>query len=209
MNKKIYFNDTFIELLETELQPPSNQSIKIFDMREGNKSALKKIVDDFLSNKNNNSITLRIKNFDKFFKLLKAQFYYIAAAGGFIEKENKFLFIHRHDRWDLPKGKLEKNEKIEEGAIRECEEECGVKNLKIIKQLNSTFHIYAYKDGFALKQSYWFYMQTNFSGKLTPQLEEDINEAKFFSKKEILETVLNDTYYTIADVTREVLNSKI
>lgn len=42
----------------------------------------------------------------------------IEAAGGIIQNEKKeLLFIYRLDKWDLPKGKLEKNEGIEDCAV--------------------------------------------------------------------------------------------
>jgi 8-oxo-dGTP pyrophosphatase MutT (NUDIX family) len=105
----------------------------------------------------------------------------------------------------LPKGKLEKGETIKNAAIRECEEECGIKQLSITKQLSSSFHLYKYKKGFALKQSYWFYMKSDYSKKLTPQLEEDIDEVKWFSKHEIETIIIKHTYYTIRDVINEAL----
>ena len=116
------------------------------------------------------------------FDFLKVSFLYIEAAGGFIERDKRFLFIHRLGKWDLPKGKLEKKETIENAAIRECEEECAIKNLKIVKQLASTFHIYPFKTGYVLKQTYWFYMKTNYAEKLKPQTEENIDEVKWFSE---------------------------
>ena len=204
MNKKVYFDDKFIEFVEDNPQSSLNQSFKFIEDLETEK-AFKALVEEFLSETKNNSITISNIPFKTALKLLQKTFYYIEAAGGFIEKENEFLFIRRHGKWDLPKGKLEKNETIEEAAIRECEEECGIKNLKIIKALPSTFHIYQYKKGFALKQSYWFYMQTDYEKKLVPQLEESITEVRWFNKKDIEEVVLKDTYYTISDVTREAL----
>ena len=113
--------------------------------------------------------------------------------------------IHRQGIWDLPKGKLEKGETIKNAAIRECEEECGIKQLTITKQLSSSFHLYKYKKGFALKQSYWFYMKSDYSKKLTPQIEEDIDEVKWFSKHEIETIIINHTYYTIRDVINEAI----
>ena len=56
----------------------------------------------------------------------------VQAAGGLVENKNKqFLFIYRNNKWDLPKGKIEKKEKISNAAMREVMEETGVKNLKI------------------------------------------------------------------------------
>ena len=51
----------------------------------------------------------------------------IEAAGGLvINRKGEYLFIYRNDKWDLPKGKLEKGERKRQGAVREVEEECGI-----------------------------------------------------------------------------------
>lgn len=199
MNTRIYLNDKFIEFAADELQFSHNQSFKLDDSAEGEKK-LNKIIEDFTDESNKNSIYITHLSFETALEMMKKSLHYIEAAGGFIEKDNQFLFIRRHDRWDLPKGKLEKGETIREAAVRECEEECAIKDLTIIKPLSSTFHIYQYKKGYALKQSYWFYMNTDYSEKLIPQAEESITEVRWCSKKEIESTILKDTYYTITDV---------
>lgn len=195
-----------MEFGESEMQSSQNQSFKFSESEESEKK-LKKLVEEFLDETKKNSINITNIRFEKALDIMKKSFYYIEAAGGFIEKENKFLFIRRHNRWDLPKGKLEKNETIEHAAIRECEEECAIKNLQIIKPLSSTFHIYQYKKGYALKQSYWFYMRTDYSEELIPQTEESITEVKWFDRDEIDSVILKDTYYTISDVTKDGLES--
>lgn len=204
MNRKIYFNDKFIEFTHGSMQSSQNQGFKFFESLQ-NERDLKRIMEEFLDETKTNSISISNIRFEKALKILKKLFYYIEAAGGFIEKEKTFLFIRRHGKWDLPKGKLEKGETIEHAAIRECEEECSVKDLKIIKPLSSTFHIYEHKKGFALKQSYWFHMRTDYAKELIPQAEESITEVKWFSRSDIESIILKDTYYTISDVTREGL----
>ncbi len=204
MNKKIYFNNKFIEFGSSQSQSSQNQTIKIYDKE--NKQTLKIIIDDFLDQNDFNSVQIFNYSFKEVFDFFKESFSYIEAAGGFIERDKHYLFIHRLGKWDLPKGKLEKKETIENAAIRECEEECAVKNLKIVKQLASTFHIYPYKTGYALKQTYWFYMQTNYAKKLKPQTEENIDEVKWFSENEVKQIAFNDTYLTIKDVILEALD---
>lgn len=203
MNTKIYFNNKFIVFEGSETQSPTNQHLKTY--KDDNNKDLKTLIFNFIETDEQENIKVIVDKNINVVEVLKKHFYYIEAAGGFIEKENKYLFIHRFGRWDLPKGKLEKKESIEAAAVRECEEECDVKDLSIIKQLSSTFHIYAYKDGYALKQTYWFKMHTDYSGKLNPQLEESIDEVKWFSSVEIKQTVMTDTYHTIVDVISEVL----
>jgi 8-oxo-dGTP pyrophosphatase MutT (NUDIX family) len=205
MNRKLYFNDKFIEFVGSEMQAPQNQSFKFYESIQ-NENALKKIVEDFLDGSKKESIRIYNQDFKKVLNNLKKYFHYIEAAGGLIEKNKEYLIIRRHGIWDLPKGKMEDDETIEECAIRECEEECGIKNLKIIKPLSSTFHIYPHKKGVALKQSFWFYMTTDYSKKLVPQTEENIDMVKWFKINDIKNTVLKDTYYTISDVIKEGLS---
>lgn len=202
MNTRIYLNNKFIEFIQQESQSPHNQSFKLYNTPEGEKE-LSELVKKFTDEGKTDCIYISNVTFETALNMLKPHFYYIEAAGGLIEKDNTFLFIRRHNRWDLPKGKLEKGETIQQGAIRECEEECGIRDLKIIRPLSSTFHIYQYKKGYALKQSYWFHMKSSYRGKLVPQLEEDITEVRWCDRKEIDSVILKDTYYTIADVTLE------
>ena len=84
----------------------------------------------------------------------------VSAAGGLVlNSKEEILFIYRSNKWDLPKGSIEKGESIEETAIREVEEECGIFNLKVIKPLLTTFHIY-FQNGMKLKETFWFLMSS-------------------------------------------------
>ena len=125
----------------------------------------------------------------KYFKIQKA-------AGGKVLKEDKVLFIYRFNKWDLPKGKLEKGEAIEQCAVREVEEECGFDKLKIEKQIETTYHIFKRKNKTILKITYWFLMKTDFSGNLIPQTEEGIERVAFKNEFETMEA-LENTYENI------------
>lgn len=120
---------------------------------------------------------------DKKEKLLKHLFKklpVVTAGGGMVLNSNKeILFIYRNGRWDLPKGKVEKNESIEAGAIREVEEETGVKNLKISKFLQTTYHVFQRKGRYRLKVTYWYEMTTDFTGELIPEENEGIKKVKW------------------------------
>ncbi|WP_405607123.1 NUDIX hydrolase [Polaribacter sp. Asnod1-A03] len=120
----------------------------------------------------------------------------IPAAGGLVlNPKNEILFIYRNGVWDLPKGWIEKGESIENAAIREVEEECGISNLKIINSLITTYHIYFHK-GIKLKQTYWFLMTSDDCQGLTPQLEEGITQVSFKNNTETKEALKN-TYQNI------------
>lgn len=125
---------------------------------------------------------------------------FIEAAGGIVEKDQKYLFIKRHDLWDIPKGKLEKGEDVESGAIREIEEECGLNSPKIISHLIDTWHTYEFKGKKVLKKTYWFHLKsTDSNEQLTPQLEESITEVRYFEREDLNEIRLN-TYDSIKEV---------
>jgi 8-oxo-dGTP pyrophosphatase MutT (NUDIX family) len=117
---------------------------------------------------------------EKLLKHLFKKLPVVTAGGGMVlNAENEVLFIHRNGRWDLPKGKVEKNESIEEGAIREVEEETGVKNLKISKFLKTTYHVFQRKGKFKLKETYWYEMTTDYTGELIPEESEGITKVKW------------------------------
>jgi 8-oxo-dGTP pyrophosphatase MutT (NUDIX family) len=133
---------------------------------------------------------------------------FIQAAGGLVEKEGKFLFIKRNGLWDIPKGKLEKKESIEEGAIREIEEECGIDRPAIISHLLDTWHTYQYKGKNVLKKTYWFYLES--SGKeeeLIPQSEEGITEVGYFGLDELAE-IEGNTFVSILEVIQKMRDLK-
>jgi ADP-ribose pyrophosphatase YjhB (NUDIX family) len=206
MNKKLYFHDKFICFENAVSQNSQNQAfINSGEETFRRGGELRKKVTDFLAHSKGDHLFLQESSFKDFLYWFRADYHYIEAAGGLISQNDKYLFIRRHDRWDLPKGKLEKGESPQKGAVRECEEECGISGLSIIRQLQSTFHIYEFKRGLALKQSYWYLMDTTFSGKLKPQTEEDITEVRWFSKQEISSVALRDTYHTVRDLVTDSL----
>lgn len=203
MNKKIYFHNRSVLLTDEKIQPSDNQlivdTIKNSDIRPSEK------VLEFIQQPAQNDLVLLCKNVDQIFKQLKDDFAFIEAAGGLIRQKDRYLFIFRLKKWDLPKGKLDKGEKPDEAALRECQEECGITGLQITKELPSTYHIYQYKSGFALKITYWFAMTSTHKGELIPQTEEDIEKAEWLDVADIKKNVLADTYPAIADLVREQL----
>ena len=136
-------------------------------------------------------------------KLKKAffkHFNFVEAAGGIVQNnEKEILFIYRLNKWDLPKGKIEKKEDLEECAQREVEEETGVRNLKLKKKIGETYHTYNAFGKHFLKISHWFYMTCPTKQNLIPQTEEDISEIKWVKTKDIKEP-LSNTYPSIKDI---------
>jgi len=142
---------------------------------------------------------------EKMFKDFCSAFVNIEAAGGIVKnKEGEILFIKRLGVWDFPKGKIENGESPKDAALREVEEETGVENLHIIKDLKSTYHIYPHKENLVLKKTWWFEMQTDYGGILTPQENEDIVLAEWHKKEEAME-LLNKSYRSLRDSFEDIL----
>lgn len=121
---------------------------------------------------------------EKLLKHLFKKLPVVVAGGGMVLNQQKeVLFIFRNGRWDLPKGKIEKGESIEEGAIREVEEETGVKNLKISKFLEKTYHVFQRKGKYRLKVTHWYEMKTDYIGELIPEEKEGIEKVKWKNKE--------------------------
>jgi len=144
---------------------------------------------------------------DKLLSIFKERMGYINAGGGLVKNEkDELLFIERNEKWDLPKGRAEKGEDIETTSLREVEEETGVENLSINKFLQETYHIYKNKGKYNLKITYWYLMDTNYTGVLKPQTEEGITQAVWKSSEQA-EAAMSNSYSNVVLLTEAYLAS--
>ena len=160
-----------------------------------------------LKSSKNSKVFLYHKDINKLWKVFKKKFPVIEAAGGLVERsDNKLLFIFRNNKWDLPKGGVEKKELIIDAARREVIEETGVADIIVQNQLSETYHIFKKGKRFRLKKTYWFKMSTTFMGKTNPQVEEGIERTEWVPKDKI-QDILNDAFENIRMIVLEVLKS--
>ncbi|GGK26449.1 hypothetical protein GCM10007962_20960 [Yeosuana aromativorans] len=132
------------------------------------------------------------KNKDKLLKKFLKKLPNVIAGGGKVYNEKgDILFIYRNDKWDLPKGKTEGKETIEETAIREVTEETGVSGLEIVKPLDTTYHIFKRNGRYKIKVTYWFEMTSTFNGNLYAQVEEGITKVEWLNKEQTKEALEN------------------
>lgn len=130
----------------------------------------------------------------------RSNYKFVLAAGGVVTDERgRLLVIRRLGKWDLPKGKVDEGEAIEAAAIREVQEECGLKQLSIIKPMPSTWHTYERKGKQHLKRTDWFLMRGSSTERLVPQQEEDIEEVRWVAADE-LPGIKDDTYPSLMPV---------
>jgi 8-oxo-dGTP pyrophosphatase MutT (NUDIX family) len=197
---KVFFNDSTIQIGEDDKKSLKNNIAQTIDCE--NYGFVKKMISEIESYGKTIHIEIQNNDIDKLWGCFKSQLNEIPAAGGLVLKnDDLLLFIKRLGVWDLPKGKIEKHETPEGAAIREVEEECGVSGLKIIRPLDSTFHIYRspylkFPDNLVLKETKWFLMSCEGSQSLVPQVEESIEEARWFTINQ-LDEVMENTYSSL------------
>jgi 8-oxo-dGTP pyrophosphatase MutT (NUDIX family) len=143
-------------------------------------------------------ILILVENKKKSEEYLKSKFNIIEAGGGIVQKEHKILLIFRKGKWDLPKGKLESGETKKEGALREVEEETGVK-VTLQDKIVGTWHTYLQNDKYVLKRTYWYAMDCIDDSKIKPQKEEGIQDVRWMNRSE-LQIAMTNTYATIEHV---------
>ena len=137
-------------------------------------------------------------------KTFKSKLPVVQAGGGLVRNQSgKMLFIFRKGKWDLPKGKIDKGETLEKGAKREVKEETGVKKLELNGLAGVTYHIFKRNDKYQLKETHWFHMTTTYTGKLKPELQEDITEAKWKGPKKP-ERALENSYGNIKHLLKDL-----
>jgi len=193
----IFINDIPIYLTDELIE---NDNINFYKYDETNlKETLDKLEKGELS-----SIYFYHTNLSYLWSDFKDNFKIIEAAGGIVFNEKEeLLWIYRNDKWDLPKGKIEKGEEKTVAALREVQEECGIKELQISKFIATTYHIYRYKDELILKFTYWYKMLSNTKQKLVPQIEEGITEVKWISRTNSKKNIKN-TYQNVKLVLLEL-----
>jgi ADP-ribose pyrophosphatase YjhB (NUDIX family) len=147
------------------------------------------------------SVVLTVSDLLSVKKYLRSKFRVVQAAGGLIRKKEKFLMIYRMKKWDLPKGKKEKNEKYRRTAVREVEEECNVA-VKIGSKICTTWHTYTMNKNSMLKKTKWYLMDCVDDSKMKPALEEDIEELRWMTQKEVYHA-LEHSYKSIQYVFEE------
>ena len=197
---KVFINEKKLLLSDT----PQNCSRKLYF--EGITSI--EIALDLLQNTSNTDLNLYFEDLEDLWTNFKNYFRIVEAAGGIAQNsEDEILFIKRLGKWDLPKGKVEKGEALENAAVREVEEETGLTPLQIDTFLNTTYHVYTEKNNvLVLKCTHWYAMKFDGIANLQPQIEEGITEVDWKNKSQIEDVVFANTFQNIKLILNEFWN---
>ncbi len=129
----------------------------------------------------------------------------IIAAGGIVSNEDgAILLMYRRGKWDLPKGKLDDGETLEQCAVREIEEETGLRNISLGNLIGTTIHYYTENGKNLKKEAHWYNMSVKGNQPLIPQTEEGITELKWVATDGLKE-YLDNTYPNIVDIVNKYL----
>jgi len=196
---KVFFNQKPLILTSKILK--SSDSNPFIHIKFSSKNQILKAI----KAKKTESVYIYHKNIKKLWEIFTKKFPIIDAAGGLVERsDDKFLFIYRNNKWDLPKGGVEKKELIIEAAQREVKEETGLADLIVINKIGETYHIFKKGKNFRLKRTYWFKMKSDYQGELFPQEEEGIISAEWITKKRIPE-IFKNAYENIKEIVSKVI----
>jgi 8-oxo-dGTP pyrophosphatase MutT (NUDIX family) len=201
MHIKIYFNDKPLFLcnkIDAVIEPYTHHDDAVF-IDELDSHTVKSMIHEMQQENVHAGVFLHT-DLPALQHAFYKKFTLIQAAGGLVTNEaNEILMIHRRGKWDLPKGKLDAGETLAECAVREVEEETGLRNIELIAPLITTYHTYHEGSHFILKESYWYSMHVTGKQQLVPQTAEDIHDIKWVNKSE-LETYKNNSFPSVADV---------
>lgn len=195
---KVFFNDRIVLL--------TDDFIRNFQVRYGlfykyrNIDDLKELIGIYAQLKRIETLFIFHHDIDELRERFKSCFQEIYAAGGLVRNsEGNYLIMKRRGKWDLPKGKLDRNETLEHAALREVNEETGLQELEIVNPMLSTYHTYFIDAQPILKRTTWFEMLYKGRQDFVPQYDEDITEIRWVSK-EYLGKITGNTYLAILDV---------
>lgn len=200
---QVYINERLLKFVGT-YDPIGNAEMVIKLTGNEPKDHLKVLVKAFEENPQTESLVIQSENIDETWKKFTSLYTILKAAGGVVinSQTNKLLMIFRNGKWDLPKGKIEAGEEADVAAVREVYEECGIGELKLSKQIKTSFHTYPYKETVILKKTYWFLMSSTDISTPTPQIEEGIVEARWMDKAEV-KKALKNAYSSIVELLNE------
>lgn len=149
------------------------------------------------------SVTLLADDHQVVEERIRSLFKLVKAAGGVVAKQDRMLLMFRRGVWDLPKGKLDPGERSREAAVREVEEETGVR-AALGEKLCTTWHTYVHNGNRVLKRTKWYRMTCLDDSRMVPQAEEGITKLDWMTVGEA-RTALTKSFSSIRYVFDEFM----
>ena len=200
---KIYFNDKPLFLCDAmtpEIEAYAHHDDAVL-IDEFSHPAVNSMIHEMRLEKIHAGIFVH-SNLEELRKAVWKKFLLVKAGGGLVRNgKGQNLFMLRRGIWDLPKGKLDPGETIEQCAVREVGEETGLQGVQLGAPLLVTYHTYDENGKHILKETHWFRMNAPDMKGLKPQQEEQITELRWADAGE-MDALLKNTFPSIVDVIR-------
>ncbi|OQP65633.1 NUDIX hydrolase [Niastella populi] len=201
MHIKIYFNEKPLFLTDSitpEIEPFAHHDDAVL-IDEFSHGGINSMIHEMRQDKVHAGIYLH-NNVEELRKAFWKKFIMIKAAGGLVKNEaGELLFIFRRGKWDLPKGKLDDGETLEECAVREIQEETGLQQVELKNHLITTWHTYDESGHHILKETAWYLLSAPKKQALTPQTIEQITQIEWGAPAD-LNNYVSNTFPAIIDV---------
>ena len=194
LNRRVKFRVFSEEILRTE-SAISDHALRLIDPPA---KVLKELPQLLKRSPNLKDVRIYATNLDELWMTFCSNYHELAAAGGVVQDlDGRVLWIQRNGKWDLPKGKLEVGERLEEAAVREVEEETGISQLTITGEALTTFHTYEAEGMVHLKTTFWYPMRH--AGSQTPGIPQSVEgiSAVTWLRPPFSNEVLSNTFGSI------------
>ena len=111
----------------------------------------------------------------------------VKASGGVVVRDGKLALVHRprYDDWSFPKGKLDAGESWEDAALREIEEEIGLR-CRLGDELTPT----SYRDNKGRAKVVRYWLMELIAGEFEPN--DEVDEVRWVTPAEAAELLSYD-----------------
>jgi len=202
--KRIYVGDNEVIIAGKKkskkvIKKFKNENLLLQVYRVNSREELKSVIEQAEHTTATQNFLITGNSSEELEELFFSNYQFLEAAGGVVlSEEKKVLMMFRKGKWDLPKGKIDPGETVQQAARREVIEETGIKELKIGKRIkfhdgnqDCTYHSYWLQGRRIMKVTHWFKMKSSDKHQLIPQAEEGITQVGWYSKKQIRENLSN------------------
>ncbi len=193
---KVHFENRFITISS---EPDRLQKYGLFH-KFYDTDEFYKLINDFQADKSIKSVNVYGTDITFIWKLFRINFTEVGAAGGLVKHNSgRYLFIEKNNKFDLPKGHIDKGEEPETCAIREVSEESGITGHSIVKPLCPSYHTYTLQNIPYLKKTYWFLMDYDGAMINEPQIKEGITKVEWLLPDEICK-IKDNSWLSLVDL---------
>ena len=89
------------------------------------------------------------------------------------KKSRRYVLLLNKERWDFPKGNMEKGESELDTVLREVGEETGIRNIEVVPGFRHVIEYYYRRDGKNVHKQVFYYLARTEEEKITISSEHE------------------------------------